>query len=220
MAGRQVDFTRKCVAKEGDYMNWFHPQSPFFRGVGKVFEVILVSILWFLTSLPIVTVGASTTALYYVCTKVIRHNQGYLFKEYFTCFKNNFHQAVFPWIIQCFIAAMLMFNIRLCQLTQTPWLKYLETPMWILLLLLFCFSVHYYALLAHFNNTTVHLLKYSVVIPVIQLPATLLNSIIVIMVLTVFYLLPQLSWLAPGIIGLILSVRLEKIFQFYEQQTS
>lgn len=197
-------------------MNWFQPQSPFFLGIGKVFEVILLCILWFVTSLPVITIGASTTALYYVCTKVIRRNQGYLIKEYFSCFKNNFRQAFLPWMIQCFIALILSFNIKVCRLSNIRWLSYLEVPMWILLILLICFTVYYYALLAHFNNTTLNLVKYSVVIPVLNLPSTLLNIFIICLILIVFYLMPQLSVIAPGVIGLILSVRLEKLFLSYE----
>ena len=197
-------------------MNWFQPQSTFFQGIGKIFEIVIVCLLWFLTSLPIVTIGASTTALYYVCTKVICHNRGYLIKEYFFCLKKSIRQTIIPWLVQCIVAFILCFNIRLCQLTQDSYLKYLEIPMWVLLTLLICFSVYYYALVAHFDNTTVQLIKYSVVIAILNLPSTILNIVIFLLIGILLYLLPQLSILAPGVMGMVLSMRLEPLFLNYE----
>ncbi len=200
-------------------MNWFSPQSPFFRGIGKIFEVIFVGILWFVTSFPIITIGASTTALYYVCTKVIRQSTGYIWREYFGCFTKNFRQATIPWIVQLGMIIILSFNIRLCQVTDKFWLKSLEISMWILLIILVCFVVYYFALLSHFHNTIGNLLKFAVFIPILNLPSTLIQILICFGVGIVFFLLPQLIILAPGVFGLVLSAKLEKIFEKYEKRT-
>ncbi len=197
-------------------MNWFNPQSPFFRGVGKFFEILWLCVLFFITAIPILTIGASITSLYCVCTKTVRRNQGYLTKEYFFCFKKNFRQATILWMLQCLIGVVLSFNITLCQITQKQWLKYLEPPMWILLILLICFSVYYFALLAHFDNTTLNLVKYAIVIPILNLPNTLFTTLIIVGIGIVFYLFPQLILVAPGILGLVLSLRLERLFIKYE----
>ena len=63
--------------------------SPFFRLITNIGNLILVSILWIIGCIPIVTIGASTAALYYTCVKVIRHGRGYLFSSFLQSYRSN-----------------------------------------------------------------------------------------------------------------------------------
>lgn len=51
----------------------------FFTILGKIMEVMYVGILWIIFSIPIVTIGASSTALYYTVHKVVFKNESYIF---------------------------------------------------------------------------------------------------------------------------------------------
>ena len=53
-------------------MSFMEYDSPIMAGIGKVIDIIWLSTLWFICCLPIVTIGASTTALYYTSVKAIR----------------------------------------------------------------------------------------------------------------------------------------------------
>lgn len=65
----------------------------------KMGELILLSLVWVICSLPIITIGASATALYYSVVKNIRRNRGYPVKEFFRAFKRSFKNATFITII-------------------------------------------------------------------------------------------------------------------------
>ena len=65
----------------------------------KATECMLLSILWVVTSLPVITIGASTTALYYAVVKVIRNNEGYVWGEFWNGFRTNFKQATIIWLV-------------------------------------------------------------------------------------------------------------------------
>ena len=52
-----------------DTMSFMEYDSPIMAGIGKVIDIIWLSTLWFICCLPIVTIGASTTALYYTSVK-------------------------------------------------------------------------------------------------------------------------------------------------------
>lgn len=65
----------------------------------KATECMLLSILWVVTSLPVITIGASTTALYYAVVKVIRNNEGYGWGEFWNGFRTNFKQATIIWLV-------------------------------------------------------------------------------------------------------------------------
>lgn len=43
----------------------FKYDSPFVQICNKIVDCICLSVLWLVTSLPVLTIGASTTALYY-----------------------------------------------------------------------------------------------------------------------------------------------------------
>ncbi len=58
-----------------------------------VCDIVILHFLWLLTSLPILTIGASTTALYYTTMKCIRNGQGGEVKLIFKRYRENFKQA-------------------------------------------------------------------------------------------------------------------------------
>ena len=59
-------------------MNLFSYNSPLSRFLYFVADIVTLHILWIIYSLPIITIGASTTALYYSCMKRIRTGEGYV----------------------------------------------------------------------------------------------------------------------------------------------
>ena len=56
----------------------FNINSPFFRVMSKVFDVIVLSLLWTLCCIPVITIGPATTALYYAIVKSIRKDRGWV----------------------------------------------------------------------------------------------------------------------------------------------
>ena len=50
----------------------FSLDGPLMQLLNKLADLLTLSILWLLGCLPIVTIGASTTALYYAVMKMIR----------------------------------------------------------------------------------------------------------------------------------------------------
>ena len=70
-------------------------ESPFFRKITRVADFFLGSLLFLLTSLPIVTVFLSMTALYYTMAKIVRYDAGTsTVKCYFHAWKENWKQGL------------------------------------------------------------------------------------------------------------------------------
>ena len=67
--------------------------NPIMNFLTIVCDIVILHFLWLLTSLPILTIGASTTALYYTTMKCIRNGQGGVVKLFFKSFRENFKQA-------------------------------------------------------------------------------------------------------------------------------
>ena len=75
--------------------------------MGRVADVFFLTVMWAVCSLPVVTAGASTTALYYVSLKMAKNREGYLWKSFFRAFKDNFAQSTVVWLVMLAMGAFL-----------------------------------------------------------------------------------------------------------------
>ena len=80
-------------------MKFFSYESKFSQLLLKLCYACYLNLLWFVCSLPIVTIGASTTALYYCCLKIVRDQDNHIGAMFFRAFRNNFKQATVLWLI-------------------------------------------------------------------------------------------------------------------------
>ena len=80
-------------------MKIFSYESRFSQLLLKLCYSCYLNLLWFLCSLPLFTVGAATTALYYVSLKIVRDEETSLTKQFFRAFRENFKQATVLWLI-------------------------------------------------------------------------------------------------------------------------
>ncbi len=75
-------------------MNFFSLNSPFARGINKLVQMLYAGFLWFLCSIPILTMGAATAALYEVLLKAVKDQEGYVGSSYFRAFRQNLKQGL------------------------------------------------------------------------------------------------------------------------------
>lgn len=89
----------------------FNYDNPVWRFIGKFWDVLIVNILWVVCSIPIFTIGASTTAMYYVTLRLARDDDGYTVRSFFKSFKENFKQATIIWLIFLLVGSLLAFDL-------------------------------------------------------------------------------------------------------------
>ncbi len=71
----------------------FSPESKLYRLVSLLASSVVLNLLWFASSLPVVTMGAATTALHQVCLKLVREEETHLVRDFFRAFRENFKQG-------------------------------------------------------------------------------------------------------------------------------
>ena len=71
---------------------FFDLDNVVWRTIDKIGKIFLLNLLWLICSLPVFTIGASTTALIYTSMK-LSDNEGYWHQNFFSSFKENFKQA-------------------------------------------------------------------------------------------------------------------------------
>ena len=83
------------------------PESPVMQFITKIAYSAYLNVLWFICCLPVVTVGASTTALFYVSLKIAKNEEGNITKAFFRSFRENFKKATFIWLILLVLGIVL-----------------------------------------------------------------------------------------------------------------
>lgn len=85
----------------------FDYQNPVWRFMGRIADIFFLSLLWAVCSLPLITIGASTTALYYVTLKMAKNQDGYLLKAFWHSFKDNLKTSTGVWCMMLIIGGIL-----------------------------------------------------------------------------------------------------------------
>ena len=67
--------------------------------MSKFIDMILSNVIFLISCIPVFTIGAACTAMYYTCVKVIRRDRGKIWQEYKHSFITNFKTATGVWVI-------------------------------------------------------------------------------------------------------------------------
>lgn len=94
-------------------MKLFSVDGPVYKFMTTLMNICLLSLLWLITSIPVVTVGISTVAVFDVCLKMVDDEEGYVVRQYFKAWRANWKQGMILGILNllAFYAVYLDFEI-------------------------------------------------------------------------------------------------------------
>jgi len=183
-------------------MKWkLNLESPLVSGMTAVFDLIVLNLLWILTSLPVITAGASTAALYRVVLDMHQHKHSSNLKRYFSAWKENWKQASILWIPSVAVFALFVYGVSVIGWTELP----LKLPLCFALLLVLMVNAYGYAYLCFFQDTVATVLKNSLLLALRYLPRTALMIAINLLPFILLILSPDLFiiclifWLMIGV---------------------
>lgn len=179
-----------------------------------LWNVLLLSVLWLLCSLPVFTIGASGTAAYYAAAKVIRHKTGSVIPEFFSSFRSNFRQSLgLTFIFLALFVVVLAECILLYFDSSYPLvLLYLFYAM---AMAVYLFSVYLWACLSRFARTNMVLIRMSVILVFRHLLTTILLLLLHVVTAVGILLMPWGLLLFPGICLYVQTFLMEKILLKY-----
>lgn len=195
-------------------------KNPLFSFLNLLGQLILLSILWTVCCLPIITVGASTVALYYTVVKVLRRNQDSLFAAFFRGFRNNFLQSLnINMVFLCYFGILAYFAIpRLSAAQSSADIGfYALVGLAILGVLPLSFV---YPTISRFYHKGGALVRFLLMVigkhPHIVLGCTLLLAAGILLVLSN----PAALLFVPGVVCYVQSLLLEPVFRKYSAADS
>ncbi|MCI8579490.1 MAG: YesL family protein [Dorea sp.] len=202
--------------------NLFNLDGPILQFINKIVYSVYLNILWFVCCIPIVTIGASTTALFYVTLKMAKNEEGNITKSFFHSFKDNLKQGTKIWLILLSLGIILgidgyvLYHIRF------------ENIFWTLCMAVFFVAAAAYAivlmyifpLLARFDNTVGAMFKNALFIGIRFLFCTVLMAVIYfVMLLVIIRIFTPAVIFGEGLCALLCSYMLSNILLLCQERT-
>ena len=92
---------------------FFNQEGWLYRFLNRLWDLIVLNVLFILTCIPIITIGASICALYTVTMKGVRKEDSYIASSYFKAFKENFKKGTGIWLLLLAVWSVLLVDIFL-----------------------------------------------------------------------------------------------------------
>lgn len=159
-------------------MGFFSIEGKFFRGLTKAGDFFILAFLGVLFSLPVITMGASLTAVFYVGMKLVRDEEGYVFRGFWKSFRQNLKQSIFIELIVALVAGILIVDIVVCyqwlHRGGNTWVMLLMFAVIGFLLVLSAVALYVFPMLAKFDNTVIGTIKNALLLCMHHLPQTII----------------------------------------------
>lgn len=199
-------------------MAGFHyDNNKVFRVLSVFADCLLAGVLWIFTSIPLITIGASSAALYYTVNKCIRNDRSYIWKEYFPAFRSNFKKATLIWMIFLVLGVFLFLDINLMKqaLEQNSPLGTLYYFFLVLSAVVLAWAFYLFPYLARFEENIREILKKSFVFMIVNIGWSVLLVLVFVACVFLCNDIQSLVFLFPGGFCLLQNYILEKIFRKY-----
>lgn len=156
----------------------FDLDNPVLKFLSRMVDLIVLNVIFVISCIPIVTIGAALTSLYYVCITDWDPQNAQLFKKYVKSFKENFKQSTILWFILLvagvIIGSDVWFAIVRWQNTGKEAYR-----IWIVLCIIgliayLCIFTYVWPLQAKFENKIKKTLQNALIMAVGHLPETVI----------------------------------------------
>lgn len=183
----------------------------------KIADFMYLSILWAIFSLPIITIGASTSALYYTTQFAINKQEGYISSIFWDSFKKTFKKATLNWIL--FLVTVIAFyldSIIILEQTNGSVIGVVGQMFFLLLIPIECFLIIYILpYISRFNSPLKLVWKNAAILAFANLFETIGIFLLLIITIVVIWLVPITIVILPAFITSIISKKMERIFAKY-----
>jgi len=159
-------------------MGFLSIDSPIMRFLGKIADLMIVNVLTIICSIPIFTIGPALTAAHYVCLKIVRKEEGYVIKNYFKAFKENFKQATVIWLILLAIMLILVGDYYIMTKSGLEFHRAFKIVIIVAAVLVVFMTLIVFPIQAKFANPVKTTLKNAFLLAVAQIPKMVIMAIL------------------------------------------
>lgn len=203
----------------------FSYDNKFFTFMGKIADLMILNLLCIICCFPIITAGASVTALYYVSMKIVRNEDSSIIKLFFHAFRNNLKQSTIIYLVLLCIGSVITLNYFFINQISAEF-YFLDLVRCILLIasfLFFAVVTYIFPILAQFYNTVKNTFRNALLMSIRHILCTLVLLLItiipfVLMLINEYlfsYLMLYYLLMGFGVMAYLHSLIFVKIFSKY-----
>lgn len=200
----------------------FNLDSPIVVFMGKVADLMLLNIITLIACIPIITAGASLTAMHYVLLKMVRKEEGYIFRSFVKSFKQNFKQATICWLIILLFIVIFFVDMQIINNSGIEFASWLTIALYAVGVLVLMAVIYVFPILSRFENTVKGTFKNAFLMSVLSLPKTIGMLIIYCLPAMVLYLtltaMPIVFLLGISVPAYLCAILYSGIFKRFEPE--
>lgn len=192
----------------------FGYEGAFYTYTGKIFDLMVVSVLWVLGSLPIVTVGASCSALYAAVSRSVRRDTGTAAAQFWKAYRRNLRASLPIWISFGAAIFILLLNIGIIRSKADGTAEIFFIMFYgLLTLLLIMAGCYAFPALSKFDMPAGWIIKLSLYLLVRHLPTSLMLLILFAGAYVLILWKITLVIIVPGVVALVTSFFVDPILE-------
>lgn len=204
-------------------MKFFDLDSPLSKLLTNVADLMILNFLFLLFSLPVVTFGASLTAMNFVTLQMAENKHPAIFDSFFKSFKQNIKQSTILWgIVFAMSTVFFAWYIVIENMVLVELAAVLRFFLYIIIVLFSMMLVYLFFFQAKFENSVLATIKNSFLMSIRHLFTTILSLAIIggVVIIILFY--PQfigyglvLTLVGFALISYVIAFLMERVFQNY-----
>ena len=156
---------------------FFSPDSKFMQAMARIADLVILNLLFLVSCIPLVTIGAASAALYTVGFRSGTDREQGVCRSYFRAFRENFWQGTILWLIAVVFFGAGIVNVFLFYSMEGP-LHYLFLLMTVLMVLGVLMYSYAFPLISQFSNKTLPTLKNAFCLSLGYLPWSLVIAVV------------------------------------------
>ncbi|MCI7062653.1 MAG: YesL family protein [Lachnospiraceae bacterium] len=141
-------------------MKFFSVDSPLYKFMSRLMDIFKLNCMWLLCSIPIVTMGAATTAAYTITLKMVDDEEGYIAEPFWREFKANLKKGSITGVIILFACYAVYLDFQLYHAVKQHSIMFLIIGV-VGIYLIFMHGVFAFPLLARYENSIINTMKNS-----------------------------------------------------------
>ena len=173
--------------------------NPVFRAIGKMVDLVWINILTLICALPLITAGASFSAMYSQLLRLAENQQGSLTNSFFRAFRENFKSATKVWLCALVALAVYGYNLYLVQAGVLDGFgDFKKVILAVIALILFAMITllnYAFALFARYDSGVKATLKNAAMLSIAFFPRSFCMTVIVFFPLALMMLSNYFFWL-------------------------
>lgn len=166
--------------------NFFSVDGGLYKFMSRLWDMVQLNFMWVICSIPIITMGAATTAAYSITLKMIDDEEGYIIGPFWKAFKANLKKGSIMGVFLLVAMYALYLDLQFFKAVTEYSFVFLGVFVIGMVLMVFHF-IYAFPLLARYENSIINTMRNSFRISLKYILRTVFLSFLLVLEYLLFF---------------------------------